>query len=69
MNLIYLIFSSGGQDDNQKGTPIGAEKPQKAARGAVIIYVAMIQQINSGHKIGAFFGPQKEDVLKKNTFC
>ena len=69
MNLIYLIFSSGGQDDNQKGTPIGAEKPQKAARGAVIFYVVMFQQINSGHKIGALFTNKKQDELKKNAFC
>ena len=32
---------------------------QKAARGAVVFYVAMFQQINSGHKIGALFGSSK----------
>ena len=35
------------------------KEPQKAAPCAVIFYVAMFQQINSGHKIGALFGPSK----------
>ena len=58
--------------------PLGVDVflSQKAQKGATksravrgVFYVAMIQQINSGHKLGRFLDPQKQDVLKKNAFC
>ena len=44
------------------------KEPQKAAWGAVVFYVAMIQQINSGHKIGALLGPSKTRCIEEKCF-
>jgi hypothetical protein len=39
MNLIYLIFSSGGQDDNQKATNKVRQKASKSRAGRGVFYV------------------------------
>ena len=47
MNLIYLIFSGGGQGNNQKATNKVRQKASKSRAGRGVFYVAMIQQIIS----------------------
>jgi hypothetical protein len=44
------------------------KEPQKAARCAVVFYVVMFQQINSGHKIGALFYQQKTRCIEEKCF-
>ena len=41
---------------------------QKAARCAVVFYVVMFQQINSGHKIGELLGPSKTRCIEEKCF-